>query len=981
MRPERIEELLRRNRELQTRLDEANETLRAIRSGEVDAIVAAGPDGDIVYTLKGADEGYRLLVEQMAEGAVTLTADGLILFANHQLALMLGLPLERVIGSRIYDFVAPAGRSVLTALLSERNGSKSELELKRRDGELAPVYVAANRLQLDGPACTTLVITDLTEQRRNEEIVAAGKLARSILEQAAAAILVLDPNGRIIQANQAAERLAGGSVLLRSFSSAFRLFAGPEAKDLTFEELRSALHKTIAIRGLQAIAHLEGGRVAPVLVSAGRLTTLDSESLGYVITLYDISELKEAEEAMRSSEERLSAELAAMTALQRLGALVVNESNLETVLGRIVESAMSISGADFGNIQLLNPVSSRLEIVAQRGFPQWWVDYWAIVSEGEGSCGASLANRQRVIVEDVEQSPIFAGTPSLDMQRKAGVRSVISTPLCSRSGDLLGMFSTHYRERHVADDRTLRYLDLLAGQAADIIARAQADEALRRSEEHFRRLYDSNIVGIVRANSGQIIDSNDMFLQMTGYTREDLRAGKISWRDVTAAEHSYLDERALGELSTTGSCKPFEKEIVRKDGARLSILLGATALEKSPLTWLGFIVDLTERKELERRLVEKQKLEGIGLLAGGVAHDFNNLLVGILGNASLAQDMVPRSSDVGRILDAIVKTSERAAHLTRQMLAYSGRGQFVIEPVNLSDLVQEMIRLLNPSIPSNVSIQFDLARNLRPVLADSGQLQQIVMNLVINAAEAIGEQPGSISVRTRMRNIDHDFIRRELGRDEIEPGMYVSLEVSDSGEGMDSATVAKIFDPFFTTKFTGRGLGLAAVSGIVRGHKGSIKVTTARGQGTTFVVLLPAAAEAPVEVAKEIPIEDLNGNATVLIVDDEEVVLQTAKDALERHGYSILTAENGAAGIDVLEREKHRVSLIVLDLSMPGMSGQQALPRFRAVKPDVPVIVSSGFSEIEALRVFEGQRVAGFIQKPYTVNRLVEKIKAALSLG
>src|SRR5581483_4069679 len=301
MRPETIEELLDRNRELQARLDEAEDTVRAIRNGEVDAIVAAGPDGDAVYTLKGADEGYRRLVEQMAEGAVTLTAEGLILFANGQLALMLGLPLERVIGSKIYDFVAPTGCSTLTALLSAGDGSKSELELRRDDGELVPVYVAANRLRMDGLVCTTLVITDLTAQRRNEEILAAGKLARSILEQAAAAILVLDPDGKIIQANQAAERLASGSVLLRSFSSAFRLSSWPDAKDLTFEEIRSTVQRDGTIRGLRATAHLDTGRMAPVLVSAGSLTTVDSGSLGYVITLYDISDLKEAQEALRGS--------------------------------------------------------------------------------------------------------------------------------------------------------------------------------------------------------------------------------------------------------------------------------------------------------------------------------------------------------------------------------------------------------------------------------------------------------------------------------------------------------------------------------------------------------------------------------------------------------------------------------------------------------------------------------------------------------
>src|SRR5689334_7991301 len=207
MQPETIEALRARNAELQSRLDEAEETLRAIRSGEVDALVAEGPDGDAVYTLKGADEGYRLLVEQMPEGAMTLTTDGLILFANDRLASMLTIPLERVIGSRLQEFVVAASHSVLDALLSARDSVKAELQLRREDGESVPVYVSASRLQLDGTACVTFILTDLTDQKRNEKIVAAGKLAHSIVEQAATAILLLDSEGRIIEANPAVEQI------------------------------------------------------------------------------------------------------------------------------------------------------------------------------------------------------------------------------------------------------------------------------------------------------------------------------------------------------------------------------------------------------------------------------------------------------------------------------------------------------------------------------------------------------------------------------------------------------------------------------------------------------------------------------------------------------------------------------------------------------------------------------------------------------
>jgi PAS domain S-box-containing protein len=513
-------------------------------------------------------------------------------------------------------------------------------------------------------------------------------------------------------------------------------------------------------------------------------------------------------------------------------------------------------------------------------------------------------------------------------------------------------------------------------QVLDVTERKRFEQALRTSEEHFRRLYEAGIIGIVAADTESVFEANDVFLNMIGCSREDLEAGRIRWREITPPEYIRLDERGIAELLATGSCKPFEKELIRKDGSRVPILIGATQLERSPLKWLCFVVDLTERKELERRLFEKQKLESIGLLAGGIAHDFNNLLVGILGNASLARDMAPQGSGVAQSLGEIMKAAERAAHLTRQMLAYSGKGRFVIEPVNLSNLVQEITKLLRPSISKKVALTLELDADPPPVEADPGQMQQVVMNLVLNAAEAIGEEPGLVVVKTGKRNVDRRYIREALGG-AIEPGTYAFLEVRDTGSGMDEATKVRIFDPFFTTKFTGRGLGLAAVAGIVRGHKGAIRVSSAPGRGSTFLVLFPAAAspEPAVEAPPPPAADSLPGAGTVLVVDDEDVVRRIAKAALERHGHRVLVADGGAAAIEALKRERDCIGVVLLDLSMPGLSGHETLPLLRQIKPDIEVIVSSGYSEEEMMRLFAGQSISGFIQKPYTPDRLARKVK------
>ncbi len=408
------------------------------------------------------------------------------------------------------------------------------------------------------------------------------------------------------------------------------------------------------------------------------------------------------------------------------------------------------------------------------------------------------------------------------------------------------------------------------------------------------------------------------------------------------------------------------------DGRLIGV--GATVVETTEQTRAE-----RARQDLERRMLDAQKLESIGLLAGGIAHDFNNLLTGVLGNASLAREMAPPGTALARCLGEIVNASERAAHLTKQMLAYSGKGQFFVELLDLSVETEDVVRLVQPSVSKKVSLLLDFSKDLPGVRADKGQLQQVVMNLMVNAAEAIGDAAGLLSVQTGQRGFTAEEIGETLPGSQIAPGHYVYIEVRDTGCGMDEDTKARIFDPFFTTKFTGRGLGLAAVGGIVRGHKGAIHVTSAPGKGSTFVVYFPAAGERTVfPQATHQESASTSGNCgTVLVVDDEALVLRTARTALQRIGCTVLTAESGPAAIDVFRRHIGEISLIILDLSMPGMSGLEVLPELRKLRPDVHVVVSSGYSESETLRLFSGHTISGFLQKPYTSQRLVERVSAA----
>ncbi len=381
----------------------------------------------------------------------------------------------------------------------------------------------------------------------------------------------------------------------------------------------------------------------------------------------------------------------------------------------------------------------------------------------------------------------------------------------------------------------------------------------------------------------------------------------------------------------------------------------------------------------EERLRQAQKMESIGLLAGGVAHDFNNLLASIMGNASLLSEEVFEENH-GRV-EAIIRAAERAADLTRQMLAYAGKGRLVVATHNFSQIVRDMTDLLRASIPKKVSLKLALAPNLPGVEADRGQLQQIIMNLVLNAAEAIGsDHSGTLLIGVGEREVSEtDSVSDEISGGPLAPGRYVWLEVADTGVGMDEETRKKIFDPFFTTKFLGRGLGLAAVAGIIQGHHGAIQLQTARGRGTIFRVYLPAGASPEIQ-RREAGRPDVRGTATVLLADDEAMVRDFGRAALERFGYRVLTADNGREAVRVFEENADEIGLVLVDLAMPVMGGHEVIGALKSRCARLRIIVMSGYSESEVLETFAGKGVSGFLQKPFTATRLAEEVKAVLAV-
>jgi PAS domain S-box-containing protein len=400
------------------------------------------------------------------------------------------------------------------------------------------------------------------------------------------------------------------------------------------------------------------------------------------------------------------------------------------------------------------------------------------------------------------------------------------------------------------------------------------------------------------------------------------------------------------------------------------------------IKWFGTSTDVDDHKRAEMALFAKQKLESLGLLAGGVAHDFNNLLCVILAGASLVEAALPKSHSLQEAIADIIAASERAAHLTRQMLAYAGWGRFLIEPIDVNELVRSTCELIKASVPRSVRLILPTPAQLPTVQADAGQTQQIVMNLVLNAAEAIDESTGgSVVVKTELVEIAAEAIPKgDLVTGSLMPGSYVVVEVQDSGSGMNEATKAKILEPFFTTKLTGRGLGLAAVGGILRAQNGSLEVLSTLGRGSSFRVYLPASStpmrhrDTPEDHRK------IRGEGAILVVDDEVMVRKVAKMGLEDGGFTVLLASGGQEALRILQSEAAPpISLIVLDLSMPEMSGRQVMQAIRLLGIEVPILICSGYGEAEITREFSGLDIVGFIQKPFTVLQLANRVHSVLS--
>jgi PAS domain S-box-containing protein len=615
--------------------------------------------------------------------------------------------------------------------------------------------------------------------------------------------------------------------------------------------------------------------------------------------------------------------------------------------------------------------------VAWRGLS----DGYRAVVEGHSPWSPGDLHATPVAVADVSEDPSLA--PFAAALTAEHIQALIFLPLVGRER-VWGKFVLYAAEPRVFTPAEIETAQLVVREIAAALDWRQRDRELLEE----RQLFSAGPTVVFKWRNAErwpieYVSAN--LVAQFGYTPEALISGTVQYADLV---HPNDLERIEAEMMAhvAAGDEWFEQEyrLRHKDGRLRTVTDFKKVVRASDgvaTHFLGYLVDVSERRaqdeahaRIEEQVRHTQKLESLGVLAGGIAHDFNNLLVGVLGNASLAVEALPDHSSARPLLEDLQVAARRAAELTRQLLAYSGKGRFVVEPIDLSALVREMTRLLTTVVSKKAHLVSELRDDLPRVRADATQLRQVVMNVITNASDALGDAPGTITIRTRRMHATRAWLASAQVGAEIAEGEYLVLEVADTGGGLLGDDMSRIFDPFYSTKGPGRGLGLAAVLGIVRAHRGAVRIVSTAEQGTTVAVLLPAD-----DVSADDPVTSkatAGPSRMLLVVDDDAAALRVAERVLQRDGYRVLTAPHGRAALEVYAERGPNIDAVVLDLTMPELSGWETLRELRQLNPHVTVLLMSGYAQEPGASI---DGAAGFLAKPYSADELRDAVAGVLA--
>lgn len=894
--------------------------------------------------LRAQERRFRRVVECLSEGIIINDEKDLMLYANSRLAELTGYSQEEIVGRHAYMLLPPEEWEKLREGTERRLQGLSdayEVQLQRKDGgRLWAEFRAAPLRNPAGAIVGSLAtVTDITERKRMlEALRESEERIRLFVEHAPAAVAMFDRQMRYVVTSRrwlSDYGLGDRDLIGKSHYEVFSEI--PQRwREIHRRCLEGAIEKCEEDHFLRSDGRLEWVRweIRPWRSGSGEIG-------GLIMFTEVITEKKRAAEALGEQQKFLrnviDADPSFVFAKDWDGRFTLANKAIAEVYGTTPEELIGKRDADFN--------SNQVEV------ERFLRDDREVIATG----------REKFIPEE---------------------------PVTNATTGETRWFQTVKKALHIPGESKAQVL----GIAADITARKRAEEELRKSEAQFRTLA-ANVPGVVYLCRNDerytMLYLNDGIEKLTGRPAKDFLEDRISFVELFhTADAPHIAPAVDAAIAAR---KPFSLvyRIKHKSGQWRWVEENGQGVfdEKGELRFLeGTILDVTEkrhaeeeRRKLESSIQQAQKLESLGVLAGGIAHDFNNLLMGILGNAGLALMKASPESPVREGLKQIETAALRAADLTKQLLAYSGKGKFVMEVLDLSRLVEETSHLLRAIVSKKATLQVHFPSHLPRIHADPTQIRQVVMNLITNASDALEDKAGIIKVSTGSMFVDRHFLAGALCAEDLGEGHFSYVEVSDTGVGMDAETVAKIFDPFFTTKFTGRGLGLAAALGIVRGHKGCIKVHSEPGKGTTFLVLFPS-TEKPVDVKPAVP-QGLNGwrgAGTVLVVDDEESVRAVAKVSLEQIGFRVLCASDGKDGVETFRKHADAIVAVLLDMTMPRMDGQEALREMRKIRPEITIVLSSGYNEKESTKAIPLGEVDGFIQKPYQPLTLLEKMREVL---